>query len=55
MRALREMLMPGTPVTDRAGGAHRGEIASHSTTVKLSTSLKKLSGSSGVLCFCTVL
>lgn len=43
MRVLREMLMPVrvTPVTDRAGGAHRGEIASHSTTVKLSTSLKK--------------
>lgn len=41
-----------TRVTDRVGDAHRGEIASHSAAIKLSTSPAKRSESSGALCFC---
>lgn len=42
-----------TRVTDREGDAGRGEIASRSTAIKLSTSPVKCSESSGGLCFCT--
>lgn len=42
-----------TRVTDREGDAHRGEVASHSTAIKLSTFLPKRSESSGALCCCT--
>jgi len=42
-----------TRVTDRAGDAHGGEVASHRTAIKSRTSLVKQSESSGALCFRT--
>lgn len=42
-----------TRVTDRVGGACRGEVASPSTAIKVSTSPVKQCETSGALCFCT--